>query len=75
MTAEVIDWPFHSFPRAMVRGERFCLVCNGLEASLTTHCPKRRLHHIERLAIMNGHIDFRSGQWIPVSDEARRPVT
>lgn len=44
-----------------------CSTCGASEGELATNCPGYRLHEDERAATMNGHIDFRSGQWIAVA--------
>jgi hypothetical protein len=56
-------------------GLAFCVVCEGGEAELPTECPGESMHQMEKDAVMNGHLDFRRGAWVCVSDEARRPVT
>lgn len=41
-----------------------CKVCGGAEASLTTHCPNRKLTEDEERKIIKGDLDFLDGMWI-----------
>lgn len=49
-----------------------CSVCNGLEGSLASQCPGRRLTQLEEQAVYKGVIDFRNGVW--VWDSVFKPV-
>lgn len=43
-----------------------CATCGATEEELATECPGYRVHDQELAAVMNGHLDFRSGRWIAV---------
>lgn len=45
-------------------GLSHCSVCGGAEASLTRHCPGRKITEGEQLAVTVGAIDFVDGKWI-----------
>ncbi len=44
-----------------------CSTCGSSEGELPTDCPGEPMHEDERAAVMNGHVDFRRGQWIAVA--------
>jgi hypothetical protein len=88
MTAEIVRFPGHRLYRCpgdhedgglpccyCNGGLAFCVVCKGVEAELPTECPGEPMHGDTCAAVMNGHLDFRCGAWVCVSEEARRPVT
>lgn len=45
-------------------GLSWCEICNGAEASLTTHCPERPLTEAEEAAVTARALDYVDGCWI-----------
>jgi hypothetical protein len=80
----IIKWPKHIRLRCPGDKERCrddrcmtcalfaCATCGAAEGELATECPGYRLSPEERAAVMNGHLDFRSGAWACMSVESRK---
>lgn len=45
-----------------------CEVCGGAEGSLPTDCPGYALSRAERTAILEGRVDFESGEWFNLQE-------
>lgn len=42
-----------------------CKICNGAEGSLPTECPGESMRYEEEVAVYDGTLDFKDGQWVP----------
>jgi hypothetical protein len=78
MTAQVIPFPRHRMVLCHDMAGRVALVCDSCQGQggldLPTDCPQAEMQLLEMVAVMNGHLDFRAGRWVCVSEEGRRPV-
>lgn len=45
-------------------GLRYCTVCDGLEGSLPTDCPGRKMTKAEADAVYADDLDFEDGEWM-----------
>jgi hypothetical protein len=62
----LVMFPLHRLDSKfrLENGLGLCLTCGGGEASLTTHCPQRRLTGAELDAVQRGDADFVDGRWV-----------